>query len=115
MASRAFASLCLAAAVAGCATNRVGSEEPEFVGRSMRVETAAGQTSTLRFERDGTVVARFGEQETRGRWSLEARELCFTWRQTFRECWPYTQPFRAGRTVPIRSDRGNEVRVTMLR
>lgn len=114
MSGRIVASLCLAAALAGCATSRRGSEEPEFVGRTMRVETAAGQTSTLRFERDGTVVARFGEQETRGRWSLEPRELCFTWRQTFRECWPYTQRFRGGRTVSITSDRGNIVRVTML-
>ncbi|HEX9932934.1 MAG TPA: hypothetical protein VGB08_08850 [Allosphingosinicella sp.] len=115
MNGRFVASLCLAAALAGCATSRRGPEEPEFVGRTLRVETAAGQASTLRFERDGTVIARFGEQETRGRWSLEPRELCFTWRQTFRECWPYTQPFRTGRTVPIRSDRGNAVQVTMLR
>ena len=115
MYARFAASLCLVVALGGCATSRRGSEEPEFVGRTLRVETAAGQVSTLRFERDGTVVARFGEQETQGRWSLEPRELCFTWRQTFRECWPYTQPFRAGRTVAIRSDRGNNVQVTMQR
>jgi hypothetical protein len=113
MTGRFVASLCLAATLAGCATSRRGPEEPEFVGRTMRVETAAGQVSTLSFERDGTVVARFGEQETRGRWSLEPRELCFTWRQTFRECWPYTQRFREGRPVSITSDRGNVVRVVL--
>jgi len=113
MASRFLLSLCIASALAGCATNRRGSEEPEFVGRSMRVETATGQVTTLRFERDGTVIARFNERESEGRWSLEPRQLCFTWARNFRECWPYTQRFREGRTVSIRSDRGNVVQVTM--
>ena len=113
MASRFLVSLGIAASLAGCATGRRGSEEPEFVGRSMRVETAAGQVTILRFERDGTVVARFNERETEGRWSLEPRQLCFTWARNFRECWPYAQRFREGRTVSIRSDRGNVVQVTM--
>ena len=113
MTARIVASFCLAAALAACATGGRGHEEPEFVGRSLQVEASTGQVTTLRFSRDGTVVARFGEQETQGRWSLERGELCFTWRQTFRECWPYTQRFREGRTVAIRSDRGNVVRVTM--
>jgi hypothetical protein len=113
MARRIFVSFCLAAALAGCATSRRGPEEPEFVGRSMRVETAAGQVTTLRFARDGTVVARFNERESEGRWSLENRQLCFTWARNFRECWPYTVRFREGRTVSIRSDRGNVVQVTM--
>jgi hypothetical protein len=113
MSARFVATLCLAAALAGCATGRGGSQEPEFVGRSLRVETSAGQVSTLRFGPDGTVVARFGGQETQGRWTLERGELCFTWRQTFRECWPHTERFREGRTATITSDRGNVVQVTM--
>lgn len=113
MASRLLISLAMVAALAGCATGGGGREGPEFVGRSMRVETAAGQVTMLRFERDGTVVARFNERETEGRWSLEDRQLCFTWARNFRECWPYTQRFREGRTVSIRSDRGNTVQVTM--
>lgn len=112
--SRFVASLCVGAALAGCASVRGGDrEQPEFVGRSMRVETAAGQVSLLRFDRDGTVTARFSERETEGRWSLERGRLCFNWARNFRECWPYTQRFRQGRTVSIRSDRGNVVRVTM--
>jgi hypothetical protein len=113
MASRLLMSLSMGAALAGCATGRGGSESPEFVGRSMRVETAAGQVTILRFERDGAVFARFNERETEGRWSLGDRQLCFTWARNFRECWPYAQRFREGRTVSIRSDRGNQVQVTM--
>ncbi|HZF96446.1 MAG TPA: hypothetical protein VEZ20_16405 [Allosphingosinicella sp.] len=112
--------LCLAASLAGCAMGgggrerpERGSEEPEFVGRSLDVVAANGQTTVLRFRRDGVVTARFNDRETEGQWSLRPRELCFTWRQTFRECWPYTQRFRQGRPVQITSDRGNVVRVTM--
>ena len=119
--SRHFSlSLCVAGAalLVGCATATPerperGSEEPEFVGRALDVVAANGQTTTLRFRRDGVVTARFNESETEGQWSLSPRELCFTWRRTFRECWPYTQPFRRGRPVAITSDRGNVVRVTM--
>jgi hypothetical protein len=112
-------SLCLAASLAGCAMGggrerpERGSEQPEFVGRSLQVVAANDQTTVLRFRRDGTVTARFNERETQGAWSLRRRELCFTWGQTFRECWPYTQPFREGRPVQITSDRGNRVRVTL--
>lgn len=113
MSARIAVALCLAAAVAGCATGRPGPQEPEFVGRTLSVEARSGQVTTLRFDRDGIVVARFGEQETQGRWTLQRGELCFTWRQTFRECWPYTERFREDRTVTITSDRGNVVRVTM--
>lgn len=109
-------SLCLAGALAGCATGggpRAGSEEPEFVGRALEVVAANNQATTLRFRRDGHVAAHFGSQVTEGRWELRPRELCFTWRETFRECWPYTQPFREDRPVSITSDRGNVVRVTL--
>jgi hypothetical protein len=109
-------SLAFAATLAGCATggrSRAGSEEPEFVGRSMEVVTANNQATVLHFSRDGAVTARFAERETEGRWNLQPRELCFTWRETFRECWPYTEPFREGRQVSIRSDRGNTVLVTL--
>ena len=110
---RAFlSSLCLATALAGCATGR-GSDQPEFVGRTMDVVAANGQASTLSFRPDGVVVARFGSRETQGRWDLERRALCFTWAQTHRECWPYARRFRPGRTVTLTSDRGNVVTVTM--
>jgi hypothetical protein len=86
---------------------------PEFAGRSMTVVAANGQASTLRFGRDGGVVAEFGDRETQGRWALERRKLCFTWGGSYRECWPYAQPFERGRTRTITSDRGNVVRVTL--
>lgn len=114
---RRFAiSIFAAAALAGCATggrDRAGSEEPEFVGRSMEVVAANGQATILSFSREGAVTARFNERDTVGRWNLQPGELCFTWRETFRECWPYTQPFREGRQVSVRSDRGNTVLVTL--
>lgn len=103
-----------ALALSACATSDRGRErEPEFVGRTLRVEAANGQVTDLNLRRDGTVVAKFGRQETRGTWDLERRRLCFTWAGSFRECWPYTRPFQRGRTVDITSSRGNQVRVTL--
>jgi hypothetical protein len=108
-----------AAMLAGCALipksdrGPVAPQQPEFVGRSMTVVAANGQASTMRFARDGGVVARFGDRETQGRWALDGRRLCFTWGGSFRECWPYAQPFERGRTRSLTSDRGNAVRVTL--
>lgn len=101
-----------AIALTACATSD-GNREPEFVGRTLRIESTGGQVTNLDLHRDGTVVARFGKQETRGTWDLERRQLCFTWAGSFRECWPYRRPFERGRTVDITSSRGNEVRVTL--
>ena len=110
-------SLCLAGTLAGCAMGggrpERGSEEPEFVGRTLEVAAANGQTTMLRFRRDGVVTALVNERETEGQWSLRPRELCFTWRQTFRECWPYAERFREDRPVTVTSDRGNVIRVTL--
>ena len=90
-----------------------GPPQPEFVGRQMTMVAANGQITTLRFARDGDVTARFGERETKGRWDLERRRLCFTWGGSYRECWPYTSAFERGRTRTVTSDRGNVVRVTL--
>jgi hypothetical protein len=105
----------LALAAAGCVADRGREWTPEFVGRTVRVEAANGQVTNLSFDRDGDVVARFGERETRGRWALERDGLCFTWAGNFRECWPHDRAFRTGRTETVRSDRGNTVQVTLLR
>jgi hypothetical protein len=102
----------LTLALAACGGGRE-VPQPEFVGRTLQVETRSGQTSTLSFRRDGEVTARFGERATEGRWRLDKRRLCFIWAGDFRECWPYTAPFRRGRTTTITSDRGNVVKVTM--
>lgn len=114
MSRRLAFSLCLAGALVGCATGgRREPEGPEFVGRALEVVAANGQQTVLRFRPDGIVTARFNDQESEGRWTFEGRELCFTWRQTFRECWPETPRLREGRPVTIRSDRGNAVTVTL--
>ena len=113
MTARLVPVLFLAAALGACATGARGPAEPEFVGRTMTVEARGGQVTTLRFQRDGTVTARFNERETQGRWTLEQRQLCFTWAANFRECWPHAEPFQQGRTVSVTSDRGNVVQVTM--
>jgi hypothetical protein len=108
--------IALTALLGACATGRDGGGwQPEFAGRTIRVEASNGQVTDLAFQRDGDVVARFGERETRGTWALERGGLCFTWGGNFRECWPHTRPFRTGRTEAVRSDRGNLVQVTLLR
>jgi hypothetical protein len=112
----ALASLTLAAALAGCVSpsRDVDTDRrPEFVGRAIEVQTANNQSSTLRFDADGTVRAQFGTQQMEGRWNLQRGQLCFTWAGNYRECWPYARPFRVGRTVPLTSDRGNAIRVTL--
>ena len=106
--------LALAAALAGCVSPRGESRGPEFAGRTLRVEAANGQVTTLDFVAPGQVVAHFGERQTLGTWTLGGGKLCFTWAQNFRECWPHSAPFRRGRTVTVTSDRGNVVQVTLL-
>lgn len=99
---------------AGCASmgdgRRAGSE---LVGRSVHLETARGQDSTLYFNADGSVRSVFGKREASGRWSVSKKRLCFTWAGDFRECWPYAAPLQPGQTRAIRSDRGNDVKVTL--
>ena len=97
-----------------CATISGPREGRELVGETLRVETIRNEVSTLRFRRDGTVRAEFGGNELTGRWNVHAGQLCFFWRGAPRECWRYAAPFERGRTVSIRSDRGNRVRVTRL-
>ena len=85
----------------------------ELIGRSLTVQAASGQTTTLSFHNEGRVTALFGTRRTEGSWTADPEQLCFTWAQNFRECWPYDRPFERGETVSLRSDRGNEVRVTL--
>ena len=100
--------------VSGCASVMPRSQPgSELVGKNLRMETRAGQVSTLEFRNDNVVRARFGSQEIIGRWQVEPARLCFLWTGAPRECWPYPQPFRRGETRTITSDRGNQSRVTM--
>jgi hypothetical protein len=99
----------------GCATNIESGRSPgaELVGRNAQLVPAAGQPSTLHFNKDGQVRAVFGTRHALGRWSIRNEQLCFVWAGNFRECWPYTVPLRPGQTRSITSDRGNLVRVTL--
>jgi len=85
----------------------------ELVGQTVRLQTAAGQVSTLHFAPNGVVHARFGGQSVQGNWVANNGQICFSWAGASRECWPYTAPFARGQTVSLTSDRGNQVRVTL--
>jgi hypothetical protein len=100
----------------GCSTLFGGGPRlgPELAGRSVRLVPAQGQASTLHFRGDGVVRSTFGRRSATGRWWVRGRKLCFLWAGSFRECWPYSRPFQPGRTVALRSDRGNRVRATLL-
>jgi hypothetical protein len=85
----------------------------ELIGQSLRLQTANGQVSTLRFADNGVVRAQFGSQEIAGTWVATGTQLCFSWSGTSRECWPYAQPLVRGETATLTSDRGNVVKVTL--
>ena len=97
-------------------SDRVGMRPAgaELIGQSLRLETASGQVSTLRFADNGAVRAQFGSQEIAGTWVATGTQLCFSWSGTSRECWPYSGQLVRGETVTLTSDRGNVVRVTLL-
>jgi hypothetical protein len=101
--------------LSGCGTlfDR-GGTGAELVGRSVRLVPAQGPASTLSFGGNGVVRSTFGRRSATGRWWVRGRRLCFLWAGSFRECWPYRAPFPPRRTVRIKSDRGNLVRVTLL-
>ena len=113
-----LAAAAAAALLSACGTVRERSPEPrapgdELIGRTLRLETAAGQTTILNFQRGGLVTAEFGGNSTTGSWVAAANQLCFSWAGRSRDCWPYTRPFERGETVTVTSDRGNVVRVTL--
>ncbi len=108
--------LCASLLLGACSTIVPPARTPgqELVGRALRVETSQGQVSTLHLEPRGVARAAFGANEIRGRWQVEDRQLCFFWGSAPRECWPYSGQFRRGQAVTVTSDRGNQVRVTLL-
>ena len=99
---------------AGCATTRGPAPGSELAGRTLRMQAANGEVTTLRFRDNGRVRATFRGRALDGRWEAGERRLCFFWPRVARECWPYRQRFERGRTRTLTSDRGNVVRVTML-
>ena len=115
-----LAAAAAAALLSACGTLRDRSPEPrmapgeELIGETLRLETANGQTTMLRFKREGVVTAEFGDNSTTGSWVAAGNQLCFSWAGRSRDCWPYDRPFERGETVTVTSDRGNVVRVTLL-
>ena len=100
--------------LAACATTPRGPPPgSELAGRTLRMETARGQVTDLRFRSDGAVRARFDGRTLDGRWEASRRRLCFFWPGAPRECWPYRTPFERGRTRTLTSDRGNVISVTL--
>ena len=106
--------LCGVMLLSGCTTTRREPAGSELVGRTLRMEAASGEVTTLSFQADGSVRAAFQRGSVTGRWQAEGRSLCFFWTGAPRECWPYRNRFERGRTRTVTSDRGNVVRVTML-
>lgn len=86
----------------------------ELIDQRVRMQTAAGQVSTLHFAPNGVVHAEFGGRQVAGTWVATPGQLCFSWAGSSRECWPYTAPLRRGETMSLTSDRGNAVQVTLL-
>ena len=113
------AALCASLLLGACSTivppgrGAAGAPGQELVGRALRVETSRGQVSTLHLDPGGVARAAFGGNEIRGRWELQAGQLCFFWGAAPRECWPYSGQFRLGEAVAVTSDRGNRVQVTL--
>jgi len=104
-----------ALAASGCSTLRNDAPRgSELVDHQVRMENANGVVSTLSFDDDGSVTARFGNNSVTGRWQVRGEELCFWWGNAARECWPYPSRFERGRTRNLTSDRGNRVSVTLL-
>jgi hypothetical protein len=103
-----------AALLSGCATMRGEPTGSELVGRTLSMQTARGEVTTLRFRSDGSVRAAFARGAVIGRWRTDDQRLCFFWSGAPPECWPYGEPFVRGQSRTITSDRGNVVRVTML-
>jgi hypothetical protein len=109
-----LAPIVLLLAASGCSTLVPRTVERSPAGQTLRVIAAGGGESRMQFRSDGQVVASFGQSSLTGEWNLQDEGLCFRWPQTEVECWPYDRPFERGRTVTVRSTRGNVVQVTRL-
>ena len=120
--SRKLAAAALAAMTifGGCSTVVPRGQAPvgvivpgaELYGRSIRVESG-GRTSVMTFRHDGKVQAAFNGQTLTGDWAVEGQRICFTW-SGFRDCWPYSGLWPRGTAVNLKSERGTDVRVTLL-
>ena len=102
--------LLLGAPVAAVAQWAPGSE---IAGQSVQVETN-GVTNTVYFDAGG--VARIqtpGGHTVPGTWAASNGQLCLS-TGAAQECWPYAQPFQAGRQITLTSSCNAASRWTAL-
>jgi len=86
-------------------------------GATVRAEVAGGDVNTITFREDGTVrnLVHSTNQVVEGRWWVSNNQLCLRWQGATRnECWPYASALQPGQTVSLRSDRGNNARITLI-
>lgn len=102
-----------ALALAGCATTPPPRPGAELPGRTLRIDLPNGEVTRLRFNADGTVVGTGPGGQATGSWAVENGQICMDWPRQGRECFPYAEPFRPGRTVTLTGTSGASVRVTM--
>ena len=85
----------------------------EITGQSVQVETN-GVTNTVFFDPGG--VARIqtpSGKSVPGTWAAANGQLCLT-TGAAQECWPYSQPFQAGRQIGLTSSCNSASRWTAL-
>lgn len=95
----------MGAAFAGSATAALAQgwiPGSEIAGQTLQVQTNGVQNS-ITFNADGTAVITTPEGTTvAGTWSAANNMLCLS-ANGAQECWPYSQPFQAGRQVALTS------------
>ena len=75
----------------------------EIAGQSVQVQTN-GVMNTITFNADGTAAITTPSGTTvPGTWSAAGGQLCLN-ANGGQECWPYAQPFQAGRQVALTSN-----------
>lgn len=75
----------------------------EIVGQTVQVQTS-GVVNNITFNPDGTaVIGTPSGTSVPGTWSAANNMLCLS-ANGGQECWPYSQPFQAGRQVALTSN-----------
>ena len=107
----AAASLVLAACMSTPAPAPLDGSE--LVGQVVRVQMPGAGPTQLRFNAGGTVTGSSAAGEATGQWAVENGQLCMEWPRLGRDCYPYAEPFRRGRTVTLTGTSGATVQVTL--
>ncbi|RPF70616.1 hypothetical protein [Aurantiacibacter spongiae] len=88
----------------------------ELSGRTVRVETDDGTVNEINFAPDGTmtILVDPGGPTVQGIYGMrDDNTVCVNFVPRGEECWPY-RPMQVGETMMVTSNRGQELRVTML-